>query len=248
MRKTLAALVLGIGLPFLAGSCEPGAKPETQLERRLTEPTPGLSKQELGIIKEATDKINARYQAQKIIFIEDNSIIGAGKSPGLCRKNQDNLPKDFDYDNFGNFYLVLLHDYRSHEEDFEKEKDKPLNKRWHVPCEIPMLSTIIHEIGHIYYSLLTQEEKERLAKVFWEVDKTLPEDMKKKLEGDASYYSYFYWISPEADLDTAVHFSNEQFAETFNYLVLGHDYMSKDKGFVKKLEAVKGAMKRFENK
>ena len=251
MKKTLTALLLGLGLPILAGSCSDSAKPETQeagIERRLTEETPGLSKQELAIIKEATDRVNSKYQAQNIIFQENREIIGAGKSPGLCKDNKEFLSEDFDYEHFGNFYLILLHDYKSHEGDFEKEKDKPINQRWHVPSK-SMLGTIIHEIGHIYYSLLTQEEKEKLATIFWEVDKNLGDmDGKKPVRGHASFYSYFYWISPEANLSDAIYFSNEQFAETFNYLILGHDYMNKDKGFMKKFEAIKDVMKRFEKK
>lgn len=252
MKKTLTALLLGLGLPILTGSCSPTRRPEmpeTGIERRLAEETPGLSKQELAIIKEATDKVNAKYQAQQIIFLENREIIGVGKSPGLCKDNKKYLSEGFDYGQFGDNHLVLLRDYRSHEEDFEKERGKQMNQRWHVPYEKPMLGTVIHEIGHIYYSLLTQEEKEKLAKVFWEVDKNLGEmDGKKPVRGHASFYSYFYWISPEANLSDAVYFSNEQFAETFNYLVLEHDYMSKDKGFMKKVEAVKEAMKRFEKK
>ncbi|HJX50670.1 MAG TPA: hypothetical protein VJ438_04365 [Candidatus Nanoarchaeia archaeon] len=247
--KTLTALLLGIGLPILTGNCSPDAKPEARLERRLTAETPGLSKQELVIIKEAIDKVNVRYQAQKIIFKENREIIGAGKSPGLCRDNKEFLSEDFNYNQFGNNYLILLQDYKRHEQDFEKESGKSINQRWCVPSKYPMLGTVIHEIGHIYYSLLTQEEKEKIAKVFWEVDKSLGKiSGKKPVRGHASFYSYFYWISPEAKLSDAVDFSNEQFAETFNYLVLEHDYMGNDEGFMKKLGAVKEAMKRFEKK
>ena len=119
-------------------------------------------------------------------------------------------------------------------EAFEKEDiypdgtKRPLNEYWAVPSERPMVDAVSHEIGHAYFDMLTDDEKETILDQFSWVDRITDTTTGEKLVGHPSYYSYFNWIGPDVCDEVATGMVDEQFAECVNYIVLGHDYMGLD--------------------
>jgi hypothetical protein len=202
--------------------------------------------EELNIITTGEDSLG-------IAFSDTNIIMG--RSPGLVEDALEYLPGDFPFEEYPDHYLVLLkngYDYRNAFAEYEYNDEgnlNPLDKREQIPWDKnPMLSTTLHEIGHIYFEGLSGKEKQDLVDNFMAVDtmaQTFHESWAESLAGHACFHSQFYSIFSDGIFDEGLGLASEQFSDIFAYHILGHDYKQYDLFFGMKLEAVTNALERF---
>jgi hypothetical protein len=113
----------------------------------------------------------------------------------------------------------------------------------------PMLSVTLHEIGHIYFGSLSEEEKQELVDKFKSIDTSVSLFYgDTSLEGDPCYHAHFHSILYDSGpQDCAIDLANEQFADIFTYHILNHNYRENDLFFEMKLEKVIGTLQKFKS-
>lgn len=244
MRKTIGALALALGLAFSPGC---GSKQTPQkLEQKVCEHAMfGFSLDEEGIIKNSLKLVAERYKTPNIVFYEKaykhpiniEADCWNGMLMGLCKENKKKLPGRFDYNRFGDYHLIFLRDKMDHDRGLVEGVYSSLK---------PMCSTTIHEIGHIYQSLLAEKERQRLVVMFSEIDTTLVQNIPENPHpGHASFYSYRHLIDSEMSVEQTKKFYDEQFAETFVYIISNSTHQDNDLKFCMKRNAVRMVMQRF---
>ena len=206
--------------------------------------------EELNVIRESKDILTG--------IVERDTMVTFGRSAGLVTENPEELPENFPIRAFQDTYLVLLkdeHKYRTALWEYEIDKNgklKEMDSRESVPYDDnPMVSTVLHEIGHVYFRFLDDEERKNLVKLFMSMDQHNPSfsyypgGEPNYMQGHCCRHSHFHSIGGDEEDDCPMQLANEQFADIFAYLVIGHDYKKGDFFFQEKLRAVKKTMEQF---
>ena len=122
-----------------------------------------------------------------------------------------------------------------------------MDERFSVPHLYPMVAQTIHNMGHIYFSMIGIEKQVDLAMCFQYLDYYMYEKTGEKITGHPSLLSHYSSIpwGDRVDARYALTNTDDQFAETFVYHVLNHTYKDDDELFQKRLEVVKESLELF---
>ncbi len=275
MKKLLAGValcsLLGSSSPIFAGDNQLSRLEQLAQERTEMK---GFTSAERSVLTESKRLIAERYVLPDLLFYnagddlinvvetvndfgitERDTLIVHGRSPGNVELSTQYLPEDFPVENYKGYYLILLrngYEYRNFVAEYEYDDEgnlRPLDQRDQIPWdEDPMLSTTLHEIGHIYFESLSPEQKQELVDKFMAVDnitQAFNENPSENLMGHACFHSHFHSILSDGIFDCATGLASEQFSDIFAYHILGHDYKEFDLFFKMKLDAVVGALDKF---
>jgi len=269
MKKLLTLALIG-ALTFVPVKERENGDLESKLDERKVMVNFDLD--ERNEIKLALDLVRERYELPRILFYKSPKVLdivmGTGSECpadtfsfisaryfGNVEEDSVVLPEIFPKRLYGGYDLIVLRDEEyynkvSLEADYVSGKPVVYNRRWNVPNdEDPMAGIVLHEIGHAYYNKLSFNDRIYLISEFSEVDLRIPEKFRGTLIGHASFYSYFNMLNEyvlmNEDFNTIDDLASEQFAETFVYHILGHNYMDDDPGFMKKLKSLEEVMEKF---
>jgi hypothetical protein len=231
MKKTIGTLALALGLSLIPGCAR--QKTSTKLEQRI----PGqeifdFNKSETEMIASAIALVKRDYELPDIVVIRDKTrdryaLPGErlnGEYCGLCVNHKNRLPGYFNYSKFGNHHLIFL---RGQEEYLDLKKEK-----WDENVSHPLISTTIHETGHLFFSLLPEKEKQEVLRRFTEIDLSLAENVPGRPHpGHPSHHSYRYRIRQGMKPEEIRKAIEEQWVEIFVYKVLECRHQNSDLKF-----------------
>ena len=176
--------------------------------------------------------------------------------PELPRSNtQDLFEINTPYWHESGQYLLIMDNFKKHQGEFFSNnctimgnnfEEKPIDERFSVPYDRPMVAQVIHNIGHTYFDMLDIRKQVELALFFQFLDNESAYNG-EKIPGHASFLSYYSSLPKGFDIDAvnALTSTDDQFSETFVYHILGYDYKDNDEIFQAKLNAVKKSLELF---
>lgn len=230
MKKLLA----GLGLVAVLFGC---ATRDERLEQLITYGK-FMSQEQKGILT-AEFLVSKKYVLPDVMYYftrepimilsyEQENLVkkeAQGISPGPVKDSMFYLPRSMHYDVNLEKYLIGM------------RKDLPANGNSTniVPFGSYYVALTAHEMGHVYFYLVPDEQKRALFSVFRHCDSM----RKDSLEGHPSEYSRDNSIPENADLEKMCNWMrlNEQFAEFFTYRVLDRTYKKGDELFEMKMSS-----------
>jgi len=149
-------------------------------------------------------------------------------------------------------YLLIMENFVKHHFDFSVQEcypnytERPIDERFSVPYDKPMVAQTIHNIGHAYFDMLGIEKQIDFAIFLQFVDNQF-ETNNEKIPGHPSLLSYYSSIPEGFEIDdyNTLTSADDQFAEAFVYHILNHNYKDGDNIFEAKLNAVKKSLELF---
>ena len=233
------------------------------LAKKLDQSSEGFSQKGVFAIALAEIEVSKKYNLPMITYSEreyvkrlaakEDSILCA-QNPNLRRSDIDNLIElNAPFWHPTGQYLLVMDNFQKHQEIFftqEHYRDnikKPMDERFSVPHLYPMVAQTIHNMGHIYFSMIGIEKQVDLAMCFQYLDYHMYEKTEEKIIGHPSLLSHYSSIpwGDRVDARYALTNTDDQFAETFVYHVLNHTYKDDDELFQKRLEVVKESLELF---
>jgi len=196
-----------------------------------------------------------RDYTNKLAAIADSTL--CAEFPELPRSDtQDLFEVNTPYYYPPGQYLLIMENFARHQNDFFSNsctligcdiEEKPMDERFSVPHLYPMVAQTIHNMGHIYFSMIGIEKQVDLAMCFQYLDYYMYEKTGEKITGHPSLLSHYSSIpwGDRVDARYALTNTDDQFAETFVYHVLNHTYKDDDELFQKRLEVVKESLELF---
>ncbi len=256
MKKTILPMILAtaISMPI-----------STSLENRLDEPAGiehlagGFSKEGACAILLAESEVSKKYYLPEIIYVEEEyankisnelDIILKKEFPNIeTKENEVDKPYKFKRGE----YIIILDGFKKQELDsylqnhYPDKKIKPLDERFSVQDELPMVGKIIHNIGHTYFEELNEKRQIEILVKYQQIDRKIHTKNNEKIYGHPSLLSYYSSIPcrKNIDINYALTNASEQFAEIFTYHILNHNYKENDNLFQEKLEILKEKLELF---
>ncbi len=235
------------------------------LAQKLNLSTDGFSVFGVSAIAVAQINVQEKYFLPDIFFIEKKHIdklsaeadsLFCESMPGVPRSNTENLFEvNVPYWNPYGHYLIVMKNFEEHQKDFPFNNSipvlfgalpKPIDERFSVPYDKPMVAQVLHNMGHVYFDMIGLENQIDLTLQFQFLDNAAAYNG-EKIPGHPSYLSLYSSIPPGFDIDAeyAIAKADEQFAEAFVYHILDHNYKDSDNIFQARLNAVKKSLELF---
>ncbi|MBT6824310.1 hypothetical protein HOA59_02640 [archaeon] len=238
---------------------------KTNIENKLEPPIPqgiehivgGFSKEGACAILIAENEVSEKYNLPDIIYIEEEygekiskeiDIVLGEQFPELTTNNVNEINKPYEYKY--NEYMIILENIQKQGLDsylqthYPDKKIRPLDERFSVQDELPMVGNVIHNIGHTYFDMLDFEKQINILAKFQYIDSKTYKKNDEKIYGHPSLLSYYSKVpySKNIGKDYALMNTSEQFAEIFTYHILDYNYKKNDDLFNKKLEILKESL------